>query len=70
MVGGWRLGVVNDCINCCLISALMDRTLKQLGVKSGAQLEVDDFVQELKFKILVFHSPDLEAQQFEIKRCE
>ena len=46
----------------------MDRTLQQLGLKSGAQLEVDDFVQELKFKILVFHSPEQDAQQFEIKK--
>jgi len=52
----------------CSISALMDRTLQQLGLKSGAQLEVDDFVQELKFKILVFHSPEQDAQQFEIKK--
>ncbi|KAI1718604.1 thiF family domain-containing protein [Ditylenchus destructor] len=45
---------------------LMDKTLSELGVQNGAQFDCDDFTQQLEFKIIVFHSADLDAEQFEI----
>lgn len=44
----------------------MELSLSKLGIKNGTQFDCDDFVQHLQFKLIAFHSPDLEAEQFEV----
>lgn len=44
----------------------MDMPLAKLGIQSGTQFDCDDFVQCLQFKLIAFHSAELEPEQFDI----
>jgi hypothetical protein len=48
-----------------LFKGIMDRTLASLGVLNGAQLECDDYAQNLTFKLIVFHNSKLSGDEFE-----
>ncbi|MFH4975349.1 hypothetical protein AB6A40_002058 [Gnathostoma spinigerum] len=43
-----------------------DKTLAAVGVVHGSFLECDDFLQQLNFRLLIFHSLSLKADEFEI----